>query len=779
MDTHGHHECADQAGLPLITAALVRARKPGWRTGAFYLGNWITDVQQAVDPQPYTNVANGVREGVDGAVKAIMSLEILNSPGWIRNNLTVPLTKFLGEIKAAASALDGGQDSQVAGMMRKAFFVMGYDKFVHPEHRHGPARMDYKAYKHVFDSSYTQYYPHEHLDRYPQFAVTAQEQATRSADKHGTGSRPLSPHLYDYLIEDIQIAAGLLAKIDRDWAQRTFSPKGQAWPDADANLEWNMGLARLGHAVHALEDFFAHSNFVEHAMHARARTLKDEHSKKIFENRLAKLNPDESIGSPFSETNVVTGYFDSWDTLHSLAHVAQELGLRVEAHLDRAPEPPGVHGHGTKLGRLMVELVRKIKNGPKTRATVEAALSSIVSGGDPSVDAAVRDAARFVMHEIPPEAKEVKDAFFDTVLALAADVPGSSLTVADALILLAEMHERLMYPWEFFKWMVSELPLGAAKWIVENIGDAIEDRIREPFDRAVRRIIEEHLGRFRVGSHSLLAKDYEWPHEEEINTLHTHAINLAKSVHWYVIKAMTRHTDPPRVAVTRAAYEDRDLASKNLNVLGFYTWIDWLELCETFLRHPAGDRKKSHDTPLPSPSTIPDIQKRWWNIVMEGRSFRRFPGYTGTAKGWDARLPHSLIFISPAELDDQITAAESLRKNAENAYNGVEPTPPPPPPAPTGKIVDLQKILGVATTNVWDDATEQAARRNMVAHGSRGAIVEWVQTQLNAQGMDSGKADGICGVLTTGAIRRWQSKTPGLSVDGIAGPRTMQTLAEA
>lgn len=110
----------------------------------------------------------------------------------------------------------------------------------------------------------------------------------------------------------------------------------------------------------------------------------------------------------------------------------------------------------------------------------------------------------------------------------------------------------------------------------------------------------------------------------------------------------------------------------------------------------------------------------------------------------------------------------------------VPPPKPKPKPQPANdKLKDLQKRLGVAETGVWDDATEQAAAAKMVKYGSKGPVVEWVQEQLNAQSMNSGTVDGDSGPNTTAAIKRWQDSKPDLSTDGVAGPRTMQSLAEA
>lgn len=109
----------------------------------------------------------------------------------------------------------------------------------------------------------------------------------------------------------------------------------------------------------------------------------------------------------------------------------------------------------------------------------------------------------------------------------------------------------------------------------------------------------------------------------------------------------------------------------------------------------------------------------------------------------------------------------------------VPPKPPGPKPPVTDKLKDLQSRLGVPQTGVWDAATESAASSKMVKNGSTGPVVGWVQEQLNAQGMNSGDVDEICGPITSGAIRRWQESKPDLSNDSVAGPRTMQSLAEA
>jgi peptidoglycan hydrolase-like protein with peptidoglycan-binding domain len=59
---------------------------------------------------------------------------------------------------------------------------------------------------------------------------------------------------------------------------------------------------------------------------------------------------------------------------------------------------------------------------------------------------------------------------------------------------------------------------------------------------------------------------------------------------------------------------------------------------------------------------------------------------------------------------------------------------------------------------------------------SKGDAVRWLQYQLNAKGGYKLTVDGIAGNLTIGAVLDWQKKHPPLEVDGIAGPKTIETL---
>ena len=60
-------------------------------------------------------------------------------------------------------------------------------------------------------------------------------------------------------------------------------------------------------------------------------------------------------------------------------------------------------------------------------------------------------------------------------------------------------------------------------------------------------------------------------------------------------------------------------------------------------------------------------------------------------------------------------------------------------------------------------------------YGSRGNEVKQIQTKLKRWGYYTGSVDGIYGSKTVSAVKSFQKKN-GLTVDGIAGPKTLQAM---
>ena len=88
-----------------------------------------------------------------------------------------------------------------------------------------------------------------------------------------------------------------------------------------------------------------------------------------------------------------------------------------------------------------------------------------------------------------------------------------------------------------------------------------------------------------------------------------------------------------------------------------------------------------------------------------------------------------------------------------------------------GILLILVIMLFVSYNIVFRNAEVQALSK----YGSRGDEVRQIQTKLKNWGYYSGSVDGIYGSATLSAVKSFQKKN-GLTVDGIAGTKTLQAM---
>ncbi len=611
MNTSGHHSVAIEAGLPVLLDAVNRAGKADAPLHAFYLGNWITDVSQAVDPVAYASLVRKLRCGLQSVRDS--------APGLIKGKLT-QLDSDLGALlnrffKPPGGGKEALRRSEAGEAFREIFRVAGFFKFACP---HQPGSMDPDAYVHVYDKLYGQYYPHEHMDR-------PEKQHTPS--EGGAGGRPfnwdqpecpppkmdltmkvaegtrskrrqekLSPDLYSFLRDDIEMVAGLLAELDREWARKYLQPGG---PPVD--LEWHLGLGRLGYALHPIEDFFAHSNFVEHAVRTLPKAdfdrLVPDESGTVYRKRLKKFVTEkhaEAAGweqGP-DEPHVVSGFFDFYDTLVSLAHVGEHLFLKrhgpvaptasnhdhphADEFLTEAQERADVrHAReqleasekcSTQCKKLLGDLLQYVSDRRLAEQDPDNDVVRFYKGRTPP--GGPRQIARDVATSHPlfkgvPDT--IKQSFEHGVelFSKTGQLGGQSVSLYRALKLVSDaVHEPITLLNYFFR-EVLHLPELAA-FLVSTVAQAFYNQVAAS----------------RIGCHSLMAKDHG-----PDGLLYNEQRQCALAVHWYVVSTLCRWSAPKRARVCRAPNDAS--GKKNLNLLDTPQWIDWLELLEFYLRHPA------------------------------------------------------------------------------------------------------------------------------------------------------------------------------------------------
>ncbi|MCI5138402.1 MAG: hypothetical protein D3922_08290, partial [Candidatus Electrothrix sp. AR1] len=140
-----------------------------------------------------------------------------------------------------------------------------------------------------------------------------------------------------------------LAYAVEDWVKKAFD----ATQDADSavtrqnRLSDYQAIKILGHGIHTLQDFYAHSNYSDLLLicMAEKKLLADYWNRRIHHLvtkteggtfnafMLYKEHPDDKHGKG-EKTPVVTGRFDTIDTVHTLLHLSRE----------------GIHSHDNEAG---------------------------------------------------------------------------------------------------------------------------------------------------------------------------------------------------------------------------------------------------------------------------------------------------------------------------------------------------------------------------------------------------------------------------------------------
>ncbi|OUS23954.1 hypothetical protein A9Q99_25705 [Gammaproteobacteria bacterium 45_16_T64] len=666
----GHHKISE-IGEKVLKQALKDANKgKDFDLGAFYLGNWLTDFSQAIDPVAYKNIENMINDtlseaepftdgisdvfddveeeldalaqvarevqanktGIDyfdriiekivtevgAGVERLADADFIDAYSSNIRSVIPDLKKDVSSLFSTANIVDPTNnahgDPNLVRAVKATIAFIGYPKFVIEDLTTGSANVSTKMAPEVYDEilkqRITQYFPHEHLDRpdtaeYSPNGVTnyTKEVAQNPLSKY-SAVNPEDNHLYQYLRDDISLTAGLLADIDKHWASATFSatsthfidPKGNPQKIDDKNIQWNLKLAELGHALHAIEDFFAHSNFIEHAAKVEPgafesmRLLEPRYDQQLQKRLKEWPGPGYNLISDQgnwenlpNEPHIATGYFDFVDTFHSLTIMAEGLfGLSHELLGDHAEDAHDTAKSAVEYEyqELLVDsleffshpmdVYKAHKDGTKNKA--------LETLGDTDV---VKDIA--VLTEF--DSKDELDKRSQKIETMVEQIIALSPLFNNAPDFLIDNYKTAVIIWvkvsagrslySTFKSVVTFFT-NPVKWIKDKLPKAITSFLGNLLEAYVQTTLHQIAGGDRIGCHTLIAKD----HGHEL--FHDSAMACSQAVHWYVLNQITRHSRP------RIAFATRNtVADDGFNLIAISPWVDWLETLEYFLSHPA------------------------------------------------------------------------------------------------------------------------------------------------------------------------------------------------
>ncbi len=670
MNTAGHRKIAEDVGNNLLEQAFERAH-PGSdpRVGAFYLGNWLTDVSQIYDPVAMTNFRdkitlyfeqvttellntsdrslNSIRRqlnrssrSLSGALREIreqieqsvnidigpdaedfatrisrrVDQEIRDINSWI----TLALNNLRNQLWEDLQAIT---DPSLQEISRDVFQVIGFFKFVHPasdigdrNSRDSGRSIDYTAFLSIISRHYTQYYPHEHLDR-PELL----DQSRPNHPKFASEMDDQDTFIYKYLVDDIKVTAALLGKLDRDWASNVFRQSNP--PVNDGADDYNLALAQLGHALHNVEDFFAHSNFVEHAAtsmgpeHLSWRRIAEGQHRRVFERRLKRVpHPGwEQPGRPVDETHIVTGFFDVADTLHSLSHALEEF-LSEHEFLGVVADIAGAHQDEHVMAQqagLTLERVRELIANPDLLAgTAEEKAEELTNIAKKYLtwtlelyddkDKAYADrhnaVAQYVFslegHPVDPRTEGVAGKLWDHLgLQRHSEIRRSFVQSVERLTTTIHRGQAAWSIYKAYKFIakfyralraggVGAFVMLLKELMADQILSAIKDNLLEIVATNVKHELGRRMGAERYGCHTLLAKDTG--HE----TMAHFSNATASLVHWHVISTLTRYSQRQQIWSARRPPQAAADAPDERNAFNRERWVDWNQLLFFFLRHP-------------------------------------------------------------------------------------------------------------------------------------------------------------------------------------------------
>jgi hypothetical protein len=702
--------------------ALMTEKRPNEEYIFFEVGNWFTDTSQMRDPFAHVSGKATIWKTARATAKGENALANLQLLADLVLDLSYELDGYLNELMGVPGPLGG----LLASYFLDVFFIWGLEQF----RRQG---VDPDEFEELFSpptterlgsrtAIMTQYWPHEHVDFPPwPFHNVIGERISSSSAVHVCAESPASGgrgrKLYQYTEDQLVYIADLLTLIERRWA-RKLSRQNET---EDQKRDRHYLITRFGHASHAVEDFFFHSNFTEIAWNGSGARLPDQGSapdsgsgrdpsednmtplreNRIFQRRLrAPRGHGDDLDTAASDPNnqVFTGYFAAKDMFHTIMDAIKGLLARADKAANVANVPDFLSG-------MIASMLPDIDAG--------------------STDPAVR---KRKLTEKKNKQKAYLDSGYYTNLADLAQAreaiqPNSGLH-PKSVQRVHNMCQKDLDLWNKYP----KVDLGISGFVMQVLDEAqLEHLISEkraadidtlepgaamPDGRDPLLSTDNGASAENIGSHTLMAKD-----SERKRPLRQQAFNVACGTALYVAAtmvdesnktlSMARSTnDPPTTK------DGGDFNTVNLQNL------DWLHLLQHFVCHPDEAVAVGGATP-------------WWQIQMAD------PDHSKTG--------HRIKTIDEGTV--QLRMQETMREQLEEKYTALAEAAEAEWRALFGHEETGALIGGIAGAVLGAVAGAMAGAALGSALGPAGAIIGGI-----VGGIIGAIVGGVIGALTGGAV---------------------------
>ena len=523
------------------------------------VGNWLTDFSQFRDPTSFISgkymIWDMKRHGL-GAIPLVLD-KLVDADSYLDDLMGKP-----------------GQDGALGTWARNVALAVTLEHFC-DQPKTDADKLDVGEVQEIFDKYFTQYYPHEHLDFPPwPWGDLVGDRTDSSVTAHScldTNPSSATRKLYQYTDDQLVYLSDRLTHIHsqiKDWLDNSS--------EGSDHKPLRKLLCEFGHANHALQDFYFHSNFVEQTWQKfRTGPAGDSvRSKRRYYRRLKgpiATGMDLDIKLSKSPTSTFTGYFGSTDMYHTFADAAA-----------------GFHEQAGPTLAVYLSVLKAVKDADEAGASVGADLPPEIKKLADLLENPNLDDEDWRNDVLKNYRVLYRDGVWD--LLLAADVAKGKLQQKTADAVKASMKVDDDLAKKYTGPGINDVGVMGFILTVASLAKAEHDKS----DKRAKELDDANTiddsgdiassngaSGENIGSHSLMAKD-----SVRKEPLRPQAVNIASLAAKYLTRVMFKTLFPDKQPEVCGTRQTPDSSSDACNSVDNPDRLDWLHLLQHFVCHP-------------------------------------------------------------------------------------------------------------------------------------------------------------------------------------------------